>query len=42
MSTQEVLEGPRQPLNVTSRDSNDCLYDIEEKEKEDLERASII
>jgi hypothetical protein len=30
VSTQEVLKGPRQPLKSTSRDSNDCLYDIEE------------
>ena len=33
VSTQEVLKGPRQPLKSTSRDSNDCLYDIEEREK---------
>ena len=36
VSTQEVLKGPRQPLKSTSRDSNDCLYDIEER-KEFLE-----
>jgi len=33
VSTQEVLKGPRQPLKSTSRDSNDCLYDIEERKE---------
>jgi hypothetical protein len=41
VSTQEVLEGPRQPLNLPSRDSNDCLYDIEEKRKEERSREGL-